>query len=211
MGLGIPSQQQQQVQIQKESDLKRASQKLEDEGGGSIGPMDQSGDPSEQAEKLAIDIIADGDSAFAAALTANLGQFKAAMLGENPTAAEEVVVDLLASSWLQRQYLTRVFWTRVASDLGELAKAPGGERFLGLWVKILDIPMSRLNQSIRILGSMRENAAALIGPKGVAQAGDAAANERVKAEIKMQKLDDEVQKDNPIVSAGLAPAGNPAV
>ena len=161
-------------------------------------PFIQQFDPSERSEELAISVIAAGDIEFESGLRANMKKFKDALLGRAPTPVEEVMTDLLVGSWLQRQYLQRNFWTLIAGDLGSLITVPGGEKLLAMWIKILDVPLARLNQSLRVLSLLRQQAGQLIGPDGVAQPGQRLEVEKAKAQAAVEQADQTSAAQKPI-------------
>lgn len=149
--------------------------KLADEGETGIGPLVESGDATDVVEDGWIAAITRGNPQYEAQLRENMRLVKQSLAGDAPSALEEVLIDNMMSQWLQKNYLGDVFTKGLLGDLGAVVSAPGGERMLATWIKIIDVPMSRFNQSLRILLLLREQASSGVGPSAIAPTSAAGA------------------------------------
>lgn len=139
-----------------------------EESGLGIGPLVEAGDATDVVEDGWIAAIVAGDAEYEAALRENMRLVKSALAGPTPSALEEVLIDNLMSMWLQKNFLGNVFTKGLLGDLGAVVQAPGGERMLATWIKLLDVPLSRFNQTLRILLLLREQASSGVGPASIA-------------------------------------------
>lgn len=185
------------------------------EGGPHLGPLLQDGDPSRYIEEKWVQLLQSEGLGSAQSIQQNIGTLKQAILGPGPTPVEEMQADMMIQSWLQRHYIMGVLLGQLNGPLGQLAKTPEGDKALATWIKLADVPISRFNQSFRLLVYLRELASKKIGPEGLAQGGPAAEAEAAKiqevaGDVDQQQTEDAGLPQNEGDSAGADASAPPA-